>query len=128
MGRGAIVRTVANKVAKKEPLKSVIAGINDVKSERYTYDEVKMELVYDIIENYEQEIIRQLLENGRVILGNFITLEVRDYPARTTYNFELKTNVSYPSAKMVRCKASRNLKEIIQGRKSIDDYECDEQE
>lgn len=121
MGRGEIIRTVANRLAREEPLRSAIEGTMDVRSGRYTFNEMKIELVYSIIDSYEHEIIKQLKKTGRVNITGLYTLEVKEYPARTTYNFEQGKKVEYPSSKIVKCRASQNLKDIIQGRKEYDD-------
>lgn len=82
------------------------------------YRKIDRKLCSDLLDTYEEEIIKGLKKGERVILKNFITLEITQRPKRKARNPQTGDIVTYPPVKSIRCKVSRYFRDAVNKRKS----------
>ena len=68
------------------------------------------------LEGFEDLIKDYIRDGEKVLMKEFMTIEVKEYKARKTYNFETKTCEEIPAYKKVKIHPSIILDRIAKGR------------
>jgi len=81
------------------------------------YRKLDKKLCEDILDTCTEEIKKGLKRGDRVVLKNFMTLEVTQRPKRYARNPKTGEVVQYPPVKSVRCKVSKSFRDAINRRR-----------
>lgn len=82
-------------------------------AKRTGVDLVLCEMVYDTIFD---EITDALMRGDSFRIDNFLRIEPFEYPGRKKRSLETGEYEYFPPVKTVRCKISKNLKDLVKGK------------